>query len=421
MCDRTCLKIEEIDNFIESIQKKSTDLFSCFEKIALHNQQKVLAAFRQNKIALRHFSGSSGYAYDDIGREALSKVFAHTFNKESAIVSPLFGSGTHTIAVALFGLTRPNDTILSISGKVYDTLQKVIKGNCGSLNEYGIKFESVNLTEQTEFDFDKIKNSINKYNPSIVYIQRAKGYEWRKALTVGQINEVAKFIKKITDASIIVDNCYGEFTEFEEPDVNLIMGSLIKNPGGGFALTGGYIAGDRNLIEKIGSRYSAPGLGFDIGANPYGYQYYFQGFFMAPHVVLQAMKAAALFSEVFSTLGYKTLGAISTDEISKSQKPLTQSDITCAIKFNSAEELIKFCQSIQAVSPVDSHVVPVPSPMPGYKNEVIMASGSFVQGSSIELSADAPIREPYIAYFQGGLTYEHAKIALKEVLLNILK
>jgi len=401
----TCSNSIEIDKIIEHSEKKCGQLFKHFESVALYNQEKVLNAFRKNKIALRHFSGSSGYAYGDAGRGALSKVFADAFDKEDAIVSPLFGSGTHTISVALFGLTKPSDIVLSISGKVYDTLQKVIKGNYGSLEDNEVKFEAVDLLENAQFNFNAIEAAIKKIKPSLIYIQRAKGYEWRKALSVIQIQEAADFVKKLTAAPIVVDNCYGEFAEISEPNVNLIMGSLIKNPGGGLAPAGGYIAGDGNLIRKIASRYSAPGLGFDIGANPYGYQYYFQGFFMAPHTVLQAMKAAALFSEVFSSLGYDTLG--------------TMSDITCAIKFNSSDELIRFCQAIQKASPVDSHVVPCPSPMPGYENEVIMASGSFVQGSSIELSADAPIREPYIAYFQGSLTYEHAKIALKKVLCSM--
>jgi len=397
-----------IDQVIINAQKKCKDLFNHFEEVAFCNQQRVLNAFRKNKIALRHFAGSTGYAYGDAGREALAKAFANAFDKEDAIVSPLFGSGTHTIAVALFGLTKPGDTILSISGKPYDTLQKVIRGNYGSLENSGVKFETINLAKDDQFDFSAIQTAIKKLNPAIIYIQRAKGYEWRKALSIRQIQEAARFIKSLTEAPIIADNCYGEFVETSEPNVNIIMGSLIKNPGGGFAPTGGYIAGDKILIDKIASRYSAPGLGFDIGANPYGYQYYFQGLFMAPHIVSQAMKAAALFSEVFSSIGYQTLN--------------TLSDITCAIKFKSADQLIKFCQAIQKASPIDSHVVPHPSQMPGYENEVIMASGSFVQGSSIELSADAPIKAPYIAYFQGALTYEHAKIALREVLeeINIL-
>ncbi|MCL2821662.1 MAG: methionine gamma-lyase family protein [Firmicutes bacterium] len=420
----------KIKNLIDNALKNTKKTFAQIDQTALTNQKKVLDAFKKNRIALRHFASTSGYAYGDDGRAALAQTFADVFNTQSAIVSPLFGSGTHTIAAALFGLARPKDTILSISGTPYNTLKKVISGKKGdgSLKDFDIDFEIVDLikddkiTDGYQFDYQKIADKTKQLNPAIIYIQRAKGYFWRRALSVGQITKVSEFVRKITNAPIVVDNCYGEFVESAEPTdgasgVDLMMGSLIKNPGGGLAPTGGYIVGKTDLIDKIGSRYSAPGVGFDIGANPYGYQYYFQGLFLSPHTVAQSLKTAVLFGDCFDSLGYKVLGI--DKNLDKNQTAM-QSDITCAIEFKKREELIKFCQAIQSASPIDSHVVPYPSQMPGYECQVIMAAGSFVQGASIELSADAPISPPFVAYLQGGLTLEHGLIALEQVIKSML-
>lgn len=397
----------DLIKLIEDSEKSCSKLFKRAEEIALFNQKKVLDAFIKNKIALRHFEQTSGYAYDDIGRNSLSSVYKDTFKAEAAIVSPLFASGTHTITTALFGILRPGDICLSVSDTPYDTLKKVINGGDGSLKDFGIEFICSKLKNNGAFNFNRIEKDIKKYKPQVIYLQRSKGYQWRNSFSINDIKNLCEFVKKLTEAPIIVDNCYGEFAEKEEPlevGADLIMGSLIKNPGGGLAPTGGYICGKEKLINKIEGRYSAPGVGFEIGACPYGYRNFFQGFFIAPHIVLQSIKSSLLFGEVFKRLGFKVLNKDSFD-------------IVRAIKFNNKEQLLAFCRAVQSASPVDGHVVPYPWPMPGYSHEVIMAAGTFIQGASIELSADAPIKEPYIAYVQGALTYEHAKLAC----LNCIK
>ncbi|MCL2675584.1 MAG: methionine gamma-lyase family protein [Firmicutes bacterium] len=394
----------DIEKLISDCEKRLAPLFERAEDVAFFNQQKVLNAFKKNRIAPRHFEPSSGYAYDDQGRAELNAVFADAFNAEAAIVSPLFASGTHTITAALFGLLRPGNVCLSVSGKPYDTLLKVISGGDGSLKDFKIDFVYDNEcfnSDCADFDYDKTKAAIKKHTPAVVYLQRSKGYNWRKSFNIAQIERLCAFVRKLTDAPIIVDNCYGEFVEKKEPlevGADLIMGSLIKNPGGGLAPTGGYICGRQTLIDRVAGRYSAPGVGLEIGANPHGYKSYFQGFFMSPHVVLQAVKSALLFGEVFKTLGIDVL-----DE--------SGFDIVRAIKLGSKERLIRFCEAIQGTSPIDAHVLPRPWAMPGYADKVIMAAGAFVLGASIELSADAPLHEPYIVYVQGALTYEHARIA----------
>ncbi len=400
----------------EIILKAEIDLKSKFAEIdqtALYNQNKVLNAFRTQHIALRHFAGTTGYGYDDIGRDTLCSLFAQIFGAESAIVSPLIANGTHAISTALFGVLRPGDTLYSITGNPYDTLMDVVNGeNIGSLKEFGVNFKKTDLTAEHTIDYDAVKSSIEKLNPAVIFIQRSRGYNWRAALSVEEIENAVKFVKNLTKAPIIVDNCYGEFVENLEPTdlgADVIVGSLIKNPCGGLAPTGGYIAGKRGIIDKIACRLTAPGIGMEVGSYAYGYQYYYQGVFIAPHVVANALKASALFSRVFELLGYKTLPAFNEK----------QSDIITSIHFNTADELIKFCQTVQTYSPVDSHVTPEPWDMPGYKHQVIMAAGAFVQGASIEMSADAPIKEPYIAYFQGALTYEHAKIVLNSILKEL--
>lgn len=402
----------DIDNLIENVKDQLKTQFAECDDIALYNQNKVLEAFRKNKIALRHFNATTGYGYDDAGRDTLNRLFADTFGAEDALVSPYFTTGTHTISTALFGLLRPGDTLLSISGAPYDTLIDVISGNnIGSLKDFGVGYRQVNLTENGKFDNIKIKDSLQSPH-SVIYIQRSRGYSFRNAFTVEDIENIIKFVRSFSSAPIIVDNCYGEFTQKKEPTevgADLIMGSLIKNPGGGLAPTGGYIAGKADLIKQIAFRMTAPGVGNEVGSYASGYRLFYQGFFMAPHITMQAVKSALTFSKVFRTLGYNAMPFDNT----------VMSDIICSIKFDSKEQLVSFIQSVQYVSPIDSFVTPYPWDMPGYADQVIMAAGAFVQGSSIELSADSPIKEPYVAYLQGGLTYEHALIAIKKCVQSI--
>lgn len=401
-----------IDNKL--IERCETELFNEFkilEDIALFNQEKVLNAFKNNKIALRHFSGSNGYGYGDEGRDTLNKLFADIFKAEAAICSPSIVSGTHALSLCLYGVLRPNDVVLSVSGGVYDTLNDVIYGeNNGSLKDFGIKFGCVDLKEGN-FDFDAIKIKLAELNPKMVYIQRSRGYEWRNALSVSQIESAVKFLRDNGfDGCIMLDNCYGEFTkkkEATEVGVNLAAGSLIKNAGGGIAPTGGYVVGDKKYVDMVANRLTAPSIGGEVGSYFLGYQYFYQGLFLAPHTVLQALKGAMLFSKVLFELGYK---------VSPSPHELP-SDIITMIEFGDNEKLISFIQSIQENSPIDSFVKVLPWAMPGYEDEVIMAAGCFVQGASIELSADAPVKPPYIGYLQGGITYEHCKIALKNLKL----
>ena len=394
---------------INNCEKELSQYFSVLEDVALFNQEKVLKAFQKNKIALRHFSGTTGYGYGDEGRDTLNTLFADVFGAESAICSPSIVSGTHALSLALYGVLRPNDVAVSITGEPYDTLHDVLYGTGnGSLQDYGIDFKSIPLKED-KIDFKEVKKCLDNNKIKMVYLQRSRGYSWRKALSIAEIKEVVDFLKNNGfNGCIMLDNCYGEFIERQEPTevgVNLIAGSMIKNPGGGLAPTGGYIAGDKNYVDMVYNRLTAPSIGNEVGSYSYGYQYYYQGLFLAPHVVLQAMKGSMLYCAVLSKLGYKT-----------SPKPFDfPSDIITEIEFGDSEKLIKFIQNVQKNSPIDSNVLALPWDMPGYTDQVIMAAGCFVQGSSIELSADAPIKPPYIAYFQGGLTYEHCKLTLKNL------
>lgn len=404
-----------IDNRIISAEKDLKEVFSRIENNTLENQNKVLEAFRNNRIALRHFAPTTGYGYDDIGRDTLCRLFADVFGAESAIVSPLIANGTHAISTVLFGLLRPGDVMFSATGNPYDTLMDVVDGEgIGSLRDFGVKFCKTEVDRNGKIDLQAVSTAIKTIKPALIFIQRSRGYSWRSALSVDEIHDAVTAVRKYSDAPIVVDNCYGEFTDVIEPTqvgADIIVGSLIKNPGGGLAPTGGYITGKKKLVDLIAGRLTAPGIGMEVGSYAYGYQYFYQGLFMAPHVVKQALKASALFSRVLGELGYETLPSF--DE--------KQNDIITSIKFKTKEELISFCQTIQTYSPIDSHVLPEPWDMPGYQHQVIMAAGAFVQGASIEMSADAPIKEPYIAYFQGSLTYEHAKIVLNNVLANLPK
>ncbi len=402
-----------MNELIKTHIEKCSARFAEIDAAALHNQKKVLDAFRKNRVALRHFNGTSGYGYDDEGRDNLARVFADVFHTEKAIVSPLLTSGTHAITVALFGLVKSGDVILSITGNPYDTLHGVINGTNGSLADYGVKFYSVPLSDG-KIDCDKVTEAIKKYCPSVIYIQRSRGYEWRDAFSTEDIFKAVQCVRSVTDACIAVDNCYGEFVETSEPTdagADVVIGSLIKNPGGSIAPTGGYIAGKAKYIDKIAGRLTAPTVGTEVGSYAAGYRTFYQGLFLAPHVVAQSLKTAVLFSSVLGSLGYDV-------------KPLPDEkfyDIVCSIRFGEKQKLIDFVQAIQYVSPVDSYVTPEPWDMPGYDDEVIMAAGCFVQGASIELSCDGPVRPPYIAYLQGGITFEHGIIALEKVLENLNK
>ena len=390
---------------IEEIEKKLEPQFKRVEKIAYENQKKVLNAFIDLKVSAACFAGTNGYGYDDVGRDTLAKVYAKVFGTETAIVSPLLTCGSHAISTVLYGILRPNDVLLSATGGLYDTLQETIFGkDNGSLEEFGVKYEQVEL-KNGEIDVELLIEKIKALKPKVVFFQRSRGYSSRKAFSVEVLEKVFNAIRPFMqkEAFIAVDNCYGEFVETKEPtDVgaDVAVGSLIKNPGGGLAPTGGYIVGSKRAIDKISTRFTSPSLGLEVGSYEQGYRLFYQGLFMAPHTTAQAIKGAYLIGEVMKNKGYKI--------IPESSEPAY--DIIKSVVFNSEEELVKFVQTVQAISPIDSYVLPLPWAMPGYEDKVIMSAGTFVGGASIELSCDSPIKKPYIAYMQGGLTYEHVKI-----------
>ena len=407
----------EIEALIKESEKSLEQQFEIVDEISEYNQEKVLKAFKAHSLALRHFNPTTGYGYGDEGRFVLGEVYADVFGAEGGIVSPAILSGTHALTVALFGVLRPNDAVLAVSGMPYDTIRGVIfgEGN-GSLKDFGVSFDCVDLDMNGKFDFVKIQTEIERLDGRLkmIYIQRSRGYELRDAFTIAEIEEVCKFVRSLGfKGCIFVDNCYGEFVEKQEPcDVgaDVAVGSLIKNPGGGLAPTGGYIVGTKEYIDLIGRRLTAPSIGNEVGSYAYGYRLFYQGLFMAPHTVNQAVKGSFLIGKCMDTLGYENFPKL--DKM--------PSDITRAIRFDTAEQLCAFIQSVQEASPVDGFVTLEPWDMPGYDSKVIMAAGCFVEGASIELSADAPVKEPYTAYFQGGLTYEHCKYALKIILSKLL-
>lgn len=379
--------------------------FEHIEKIAEYNQMKVLNAFNNNKISEAHFMGTSGYGYNDLGRDAIESVYAEVFETEDAIVRSQFISGTHTISTALFGILRPGDTLLAISGAPYDTLHDVIVGEgIGSLKDFGVKFDKIELDENYDIDLEKVMEYLRNNTVKMIEIQRSKGYGWRKTFSAEYINSVVKKIhEEFPDVVCFVDNCYGELVDEIEPyEADLIAGSLIKNLGGGIAPVGGYVAGKAKYVEQVAYRLTSPGIGKEAGATLGINKQFLQGLFMAPHVVSQAIKTAVFCAAIMEELGYEA--EPSSTEI--------RHDIIQSVKLGDREKLIKFCQGLQSASPIDSHAVPYPSAMPGYADEVIMAAGAFNQGSSIELSADAPIRDPYIIYMQGGLTFESGKFGI---------
>ena len=395
---------------IAECEKNLKEIFDYYDDIALYNTKKVLKAFQDARVAGRHFFGSTGYGYGDEGRDKLSEVFAKVFGAESALVSPLITCGSHALNIALFGLLRPGDTIFSITGDPYDTLGEVVydKNGLGSLPDFNIKFEKVEL-RNGEIDETSALKYIEKHKPKVVYIQRSRGYAIRDALSVDKMEGVFKKVKEVSPNSfIMVDNCYGEFVEKREPTevgADVIVGSLIKNAGGSLAPTGAYIAGTKKAVELIANRFTSASLGAEVGSFEMGYRLFFQGLFMAPHVTVGAIKGMYLIGEVMEKLGFNTMPK-------SNQKTY---DIIKSIEFNTKEELIDFVQTIQKFSPVDSNVVPEPWDMPGYTEPVIMAAGTFVGGASIELSADCPIKKPYWAYLQGGITYEHCKLVAEEL------
>ena len=401
--DKTLKLVSEAE---ESIKEQ----FKHIENICEINQLRVMKAFADNRVSDSHFVATTGYGYDDLGRDTLDRVYADIMGAEDALVRHNLISGTHTISTALFAVLRPNDILVSITGKPYDTLEEVIgiqgeAGN-GSLKDFGVKYVQIDLKHDGTPDLEQIKFTLTHMNVKAVTIQRSKGYGWRPTYSAKDIGALIEFVKEISPETIcIVDNCYGEFVETEEPTAygaDLIAGSLIKNPGGGLAPTGGYIAGKQKYVELCAYRLTSVGIGKEAGASLGFNRQMYQGLFMAPHVVSQALKAAVLCSAVFEKLGF---------EVDPNPNEIRH-DIIQSIKFGDPDKVTAFCQGIQKGAPVDSFVTPEPWDMPGYSSQVIMAAGAFVQGASIELSADAPIKPPYIAYMQGGLTYESAKLGI---------
>ena len=406
--------MHSIDEIIKQSDIDLKPIFDNLDQIEYKNTSKVLDAFKESKISEAHLNGTTGYGYGDIGREAIENIFARVFKGEDAIVRSQFISGTHTISTCLFGILRPGDTVLSINGKPYDTLDEVIGivDNPSSLKAWGVNYEQVELKDG-KLDIPAIVDRVSKNDIKLIISQRSRGYLYRDAFTIEDYEEVFKEICKVNKtAYIMVDNCYGEFTDIKEPlevGADVIVGSLIKNPGAGIAKTGGYIVGKKELIDLISDRYSAPGLGKEGGASFNHNREILQGFFMSPHTVNQALKIAVFSAYCLEKLGFEA----------SPRYDAKRSDIVQMIKFQDPDKLVKYCQGIQAMSPVDSHVKPMPWDMPGYTDQVVMASGSFVSGSSIEISCDGPIRPPYVAYQQGGLTYQSGKIAVVNAIMSL--
>lgn len=402
----------QIEQLILSAEKDCLQQFEHIDQIALRGTERVLRIFAEHHVAARHFAPTTGYGYDDIGRDTLEAIFADLFDAEAAIVRPQIASGTHALSMCLFGLLKPGDHLLAATGMPYDTLESVIGKNgkpVGSLSEMGVSFDAVDLSEDGQINIPAVLSAI-KPETAVVSLQRSRGYAWRDAILPHNMKALIDAIRAVRpDVFIMVDNCYGAFVCEDEPTqygADAVVGSLIKNMGGGLAPTGGYIVGSARAIERIEARLTAPGIGREVGSYAASYQPFYQGLFMAPHTVAQAMKTAVLAARVFELLGMKSSPAYDAP----------RSDIIQAIEMGTPERLISFCRGIQAASPVDSFVAPEPWAMPGYNDEVIMAAGTFVSGASIELSADAPMRAPFIVYLQGGLTYEHGKIAIRTAL-----
>ena len=398
---------KDVFGFGTAVEAALKDRFDQIDAVTEYNQLKVISAMQKCRVSAECFQGSTGYGYNDLGRETLEAVYAAVFHTEAALVRPQITCGTHALALALAGNLRPGDEMISISGKPYDTLEEVIgiRPSNGSLAEYGITYSQVDLTPEGEFDLEGIKNAISD-KTKLVEIQRSKGYQTRPSLSVKKIAEAIQYVKSIrSDIIVMVDNCYGEFVETMEPSdfgADMVVGSLIKNPGGGLAPTGGYIAGTNACMENCAYRLTSPGLGKEVGASLGVNKDFFQGLFLAPTVVGGALKGAIFAANIYEKLGFHVIPDGSE----------SRHDIIQAVEFGFPEGVIAFCEGIQAAAPVDSYVTPEPWAMPGYDSNVIMAAGAFIQGSSIELSADGPIKPPYAVYFQGGLTWQHAKLGI---------
>ena len=407
---------KKVIGLVNESEKEVREQFDKVEKICEKNSLKVLTAFQKNELAEVHFNETTGYGYDDIGRETIEKIYKDIFHTEDSLVRSQFISASHALNVTFFGLLRPNDILLSISGKPYDTMDEVIgiRENSSSLKSFGIKYEQIDLVEN-DFDYKKVKERVKKNDIKVIEIQRSRGYSLRKSITLDKIEKVIKEIRKVNDTAIImVDNCYGEFTNEEEPSdygADILVGSLIKNLGGGISPNGAYVVGKKNLINLVAERLTLPGEGKDVGPTLGMNKKILQGLFFAPSVVASSLKTAILTAKVLEKLGYKV--DPKWDE--------KRTDIVQTISFGDREKLIKYVQGIQMGSPVDSSSLPIPGDMPGYTDQVIMAAGAFTQGSSIELSCDAPLRPPFIAFQQGGLTYEYGKLGLIKAVNNILK
>ncbi len=398
----------EVYELARQAEEEIRPQFERIDRIAMLNTRKVMTAFQDSKVSDSCFAGTTGYGYDDLGREVLDKVYAQVFCTEAALVRIGFVNGTHALSAALFGILKPGDTLLSVTGHPYDTLRNAIgiEGDChGSLKFYGINYKQVDL-KNGEADLEAIKAALSDRSIAAVLIQRSRGYENRKALSAEEIGEICSAVKSISpNVTVMVDNCYGEFTGEHEPTeygVDIMAGSLIKNPGGGLAPTGGYIVGRKDLVENAAMRLTTPGIGGECGASLGNNRLLFQGFFMAPHIVAQAIKTVTFCSAMMKKIGFESSPA--PDE--------ARNDIIQMVTLKNAENMKKFCRGVQAGAPVDSYVTPEPWQMPGYNVPVIMAAGAFVQGSSIELSADGPMREPYTLYVQGGITYESGKLGI---------
>ncbi len=399
---------EVIEPIVRKIEEKLQEGFQQVDEGVETNQFRVLKSFQENRVSDSHFIPSTGYGYDDIGRDTLEKIYAEVFGGEAGLVRPQIISGTHAISIALFGILRPGDELLYITGKPYDTLEEIvgIRGSgVGSLKEYNIGYKTIDLKNNRGIDWEAVSNAMTS-STKMIGIQRSKGYATRPSFTIEEIKEMIRFVKEINpDVVVFVDNCYGEFVEREEPchvGADLMAGSLIKNPGGGIAKTGGYIVGKKELVEACSYRMTSPGIGAEAGASLYSLQEMYQGFFLAPHVVGQALKGAMFTAAFLEELGMNTSPSWDAH----------RTDLIQSVQFDDKEKMIAFCQAIQYASPVNSHVTPYANYMPGYEDDVIMAAGTFIQGASIELTADGPIRAPYVAYVQGGLTYSHVKIAV---------
>jgi cystathionine beta-lyase family protein involved in aluminum resistance len=408
---------EKIAQLVTEVEAQIAAIHKEIDERIDYNQYRVLQSFRNHKVSDSHFIPSTGYGYDDTGRDTLEMVYADVFGGEAGLVRPQIISGTHAISIALFGILRPNDELLYITGKPYDTLEEIvgIRGSgVGSLKEFHISYNSVPLTPEGRVDFQAVKEAISE-RTKMIGIQRSKGYATRPSFTIEEIKEMIDFVKSIKpDVVVFVDNCYGEFVEVYEPchvGADLIAGSLIKNPGGGLAKTGGYIVGKKEYVEACSYRMTSPGIGAEAGASLYSLQEMYQGFFLAPHVVGQALKGAVFTAAMLEKLGMNTYPKWNAK----------RTDLIQSVQFDEPEQMIAFCQAIQHASPVNAHFTPYPNYMPGYEDDVIMAAGTFIQGASIELTADGPIRPPYVAYVQGGLTYSHVKIAICTALDQLIE